>query len=187
MAKFLNARKAVIEIEDLMKEAGEILTLISPYLKLSKDFMELLNYRNSKEKVTTVIFGKTDLNPTEMMFLQDLRFVILKYNEDVHANCYVNDDKIIMTSLNLYDFSMMNNKEMGVLVYKNDEADEELFEDAITEVDFIDRNSKRYKFTAVFLENEKVVLDDLPEIPGKTSNSWLAGNKLKYKKEKRQD
>ncbi|MFN8115528.1 MAG: hypothetical protein U0W65_05400 [Bacteroidia bacterium] len=55
MAKFINTRKAVSEIEDLIKNAGEKLILVSPYLKLSKDFKELLTYRNNKDKITTVI------------------------------------------------------------------------------------------------------------------------------------
>ncbi|WP_232735128.1 hypothetical protein [Olleya sp. Bg11-27] len=72
MAKFLNTRKAVSEIEDLIRNAETRLILISPYLKLSKDFKELLTYRNSKDKITTVIFGKQELNPHEMKFLQGL-------------------------------------------------------------------------------------------------------------------
>lgn len=148
MAKFINTRKAVSEIEDLIKNAGEKLILVSPYLKLSKDFKELLTYRNNKDKVTTVIFGKQELNPDEMKFLQGLRFVILKYNEDLHAKCYVNDDKMIITSLNLYEFSMANNKEMGVLIDKNDLADTDLFNDAFKEVDYINETSQRFELTS---------------------------------------
>lgn len=122
--------------------------LVSPYLKLSKDFKELLTYRNSKDKITTVIFGKQELNPDEMRFLQGLRFVILKYNEDLHAKCYVNDDKMVITSLNLYEFSMANNKEMGVLIDKNDPADSQLFEDAFKEVDYINETSQRFELNA---------------------------------------
>ena len=149
MARFLNTRKAVSEIEDLIRDADQRLILISPYLKLSKDFKELLTYRNSKDKITTVIFGKQELNPNEMKFLQGLRFVILKYNQDLHAKCYLNDDKMIITSLNLYEFSMNNNKEMGVLINKNDESDKELFEDAFKEIDFIDETSERFEFTSI--------------------------------------
>lgn len=145
MAKFINTRKAVSELEDLIKNAGERLILISPYLKLSKDFKELLTYRNSKDKITTVIFGKQELNPDEIKFLQGLRFLILKYNEDLHAKCYVNDDKMVITSLNLYQFSMANNKEMGVLIDKNDQADAQLFEDAFKEVDYINQTSQRFE------------------------------------------
>jgi phosphatidylserine/phosphatidylglycerophosphate/cardiolipin synthase-like enzyme len=145
MAKFVNTRKAVSEIEDLIRNAGEKLILVSPYLKLSKDFKELLTYRNNKDKITTIVFGKQELNPDEMKFLQGLRFVILKYNEDLHAKCYMNDDKMIITSLNLYQFSMANNKEMGVLINKNDEADAQLFADASEEVSFICENSQRFE------------------------------------------
>lgn len=144
MAKFLNTRKAVVEIEEIIKNAGEKLILVSPYLKLSKDFKELLAFRNNKDKVTTIIFGKQELNPDEMKFLQGLRFIILKYNEDLHAKCYMNDDKMIITSLNLYQFSMANNKEMGVLIDKSDPADIQLFEDAKNEVEFISQNSQRF-------------------------------------------
>lgn len=144
MAKFINTRKAVSEIEDLIRNAEEKLVLVSPYLKLSKDFKELLSYRNSKDKITTVIFGKQELNPDEMKFLQGLRFVILKYNEDLHAKCYLNDDKMVITSLNLYEFSMANNKEMGVLIDKNDPSDTQLFDEAYKEVDYINQTSQRF-------------------------------------------
>jgi len=203
MARFLNTRKAVSEIEDLIRDADRRLILISPYLKLSKDFKELLTYRNSKDKITTVIFGKQELNPNEMKFLQGLRFVILKYNQDLHAKCYLNDNKMIITSLNLYEFSMNNNKEMGVLIDLNDEADKELFEDAFKEIDFIDETSERFEFTSI--PEEKKTAKEEPKIQTKkTSNSkllttkeisqmtgissrkvnaWFVDNKLMYKKE----
>lgn len=146
MAKFINTKKAVSELEDLIRNAGESLFLLSPYLKLSKDFQDLLKYRDSKNKITTVIFGKQELNPDEMKFLQGLRFINLKYSEDLHAKCYANDDKMIITSLNLHQFSMSNNKEMGVLVDKNDVADTQLFKDAMDEVDYINETSQRFDF-----------------------------------------
>ncbi len=146
MAKFLNTKKSVSEIEDLIKDAGQTLILISPYLKLSRDLKELLSYRNSKDKITTVIFGKVELNPDEMKFLESLQFVILKYKDDLHAKCYLNDEKMIITSLNLYDFSMINNKEMGVLIEKANANDLELFEEAYKEVDYINTTSQRFAY-----------------------------------------
>lgn len=148
MAKFINTRKAVSELEDLIRGAGERLILISPFLKLSKDFRQLLEYRNGKDKVTTIVFGKQELKPDEMRFLQGLQFVVLKYNEDLHAKCYVSDDKMIITSLNLYEFSMANNKEMGVLIDRVDASDAQLFQDAMSEVDFIQSTSQRFDFAA---------------------------------------
>ena len=146
MAKFLNTKKAVSEIEDLIKDAGQTLILISPYFKLSKDFKELLSYRNGKDKITTVIYGKSELNPDEMKFLESLQFVILKYKDELHAKCYMNDEKMIITSLNLYDFSMINNKEMGVLIEKSNPNDQELFEEAYKEIDYINTTSQRFAY-----------------------------------------
>ena len=205
MAKFLNKKKAVSEIEDLIRNAEQKLTLISPYLKLSKDFKELLKYRNSKDKITTVIFGKQELNPKEMKFLQSLRFVILKYNQDLHAKCYLNDDKMIITSLNLYEFSMNNNKEMGVLIDLKDEFDKELFEEAYKEIDFINETSERFEFTSIpeeiktekteqkvqpKTENSKnyklLTTKELSQLTGLSSrkvNTWFTNNKLMYKKD----
>ena len=205
MAKFLNTRKAVSEIEDLIRNAEQRLILISPYLKLSKDFKELLTYRNSKDKITTVIFGKQELNPNEMKFLQGLRFVILKYNQDLHAKCYLNDNKMIITSLNLYEFSMNNNKEMGVLIDLNDQSDKELFDEAYKEIDFIDETSERFEFTSIpdeiksekkesktkpkivdFSNSKLLTTKELSQLTGLSSrkvNSWLSDNKLMYKKE----
>ena len=157
MARFINTRKAVSEIEDLIKNAGENLYLVSPYLKLSKDFKELLSYRNNKNKVTTVVFGKQELKPDELNFLKGLRFIVLYYHEDLHANCYANDEKMIITSLNLYEFSMANNKEMGVLIDKNDPADMQTFLDSMDEVEFIISTSGRYEFTAEKIDvSEKI-------------------------------
>src|SRR5690606_35922478 len=59
-----------------------------------------------------------------------------------------NDDKMVITSLNLYEFSMANNKEMGVLIDKNDPADSQLFEDAFKEVDYINQTSQRFELNA---------------------------------------
>jgi len=177
MAKFINTRKAVSEIEELIKNAGERLILISPYLKLSKDFKELLTYRNGKDKITTVIFGKQELNPDEMKFLQGLRFVILKYNEDLHAKCYVNDNKMVITSLNLYEFSMANNKEMGVLIDKNDPADTPLFEDAFNEVEYITATSQNFELnstkpTYVKQENIKITKNKSNSVENKKHNGF---------------
>lgn len=147
MAKFLNTRKAVSEIDDLIRNAGQTLILISPYLKLAKDFRDLLTYRNSKDKVTIIIFREQALKIDELKFLEDLRLVKLKSNESLHAKCYVNDEKMVITSLNLYEFSMANNKEMGVLIEKSNPHDKELFEEASKEIDYIKETSTPFNYT----------------------------------------
>jgi len=164
------------------------LILISPYLKLSKDFRELLTYRNSKDKVTTVIFGKQELKPDEMKFLESLRFVILKYKDELHAKCYLNDDKMIITSLNLYDFSMANNKEMGVLIEKSNPNDKELYDEAYKEVDYLNQTSERFAYrtqnTPPTISNKFDNKDNINKSDKPTGYCIRCGIDLKFNPEK---
>jgi phosphatidylserine/phosphatidylglycerophosphate/cardiolipin synthase-like enzyme len=148
MAKFITTKQITSELEDLIKKADERLYIVSPYLKLSKDFRDLLTYRNTNRKDTKIIFGKQELNPEQMTFFQGLRFVYLFFSEDLHAKCYINDTKMIITSMNFYDFSMMNNKEMGILIDKTITEDSQVYNDAWTEIDFIEKTSKPFDFVS---------------------------------------
>jgi len=148
MAKFITTKQITSELEDLIKKADERLYIVSPYLKLSKDFRDLLTYRNTNRKDTKIIFGKQELNPEQMTFFQGLRFVYLFFSEDLHAKCYINDTKMIITSMNFYDFSMMNNKEMGILIDKTVTEDDQVYNDAWSEIDFIEKTSKPFDFVS---------------------------------------
>jgi phosphatidylserine/phosphatidylglycerophosphate/cardiolipin synthase-like enzyme len=148
MAKFITTKQITSELSELIKKAGDRLYIVSPYLKLSKDFRELLTYRNSNRKDTKIIFGKQELNPEQMTFLQGLRFVYLFFSEDLHAKCYINDTKMIITSMNLYDFSMINNKEMGILIDISTPEDVQIYTDAWVEIDFIEKTSKPFDFVS---------------------------------------
>ena len=148
MAKFITTKQITSELEELIKKADERLYIVSPYLKLSKDFRDLLTYRNTNRKDTKIIFGKQELNPEQMTFFQGLRFVYLFFSEDLHAKCYINDNKMIITSMNFYDFSMMNNKEMGILIDKSVTEDIQVYNDAWAEIDFIEKTSKPFDFVS---------------------------------------
>lgn len=146
MAKFLNKDTAVAELKSLIRNGEHTVILISPYLKLSNDFQELLEYRNNKSKITTIIFRESQLKTNEETFLKSLRWVELKCMPNLHTKCYMNDSKMIITSLNLYETSIANNKEMGVLIDKNESADVQLYNDAYEEVNFIIDRSKKFEF-----------------------------------------
>jgi phosphatidylserine/phosphatidylglycerophosphate/cardiolipin synthase-like enzyme len=146
MAKFINTRQGVAEMDNLLRSAGENLLLVSPYLKLPKDFRELLTLRDNSGKKTTIVFREHELAPGEISTLQNLRFVTLRCNADLHAKCYAGDHKMIITSMNLYQFSIDNNKEMGVLIDKNDPGDAQLFRDAMAGIDIILQTSHPFAF-----------------------------------------
>src|SRR5687768_708150 len=146
MAKFLTTKQISSQLEELIQEADKVLYLVSPYLKLSKDFQELINSRNKNEKKTILIYGKSDLTPEQLKFLTGLRHVYLKFHENLHAKCYFNDTKLIITSLNFYEYSMINNKEIGVLYDTANPADVEIYSKALEHIKFIEENSNDKPF-----------------------------------------
>jgi phosphatidylserine/phosphatidylglycerophosphate/cardiolipin synthase-like enzyme len=155
MAKFLTTKQISSQLEELIQEADKVLYLVSPYLKLSKDFQELINSRNKNEKKTIIIYGKYELTPEQLKFLTGLRHVYLKFHENLHAKCYINDTKLIITSLNFYEYSMINNKEIGVLYDTSNSADQEIYTKAFEHIKFIEENSndKPFELTAASNSN----------------------------------
>jgi phosphatidylserine/phosphatidylglycerophosphate/cardiolipin synthase-like enzyme len=141
MAKFLTTKQISSQLEELIQTADKTLYLVSPFLKLSEDFQELINSRNKNEKKTIIIYGKYELTPEQLKFLTGLRHVYLKFHKNLHAKCYLNDSKLIITSLNFYDYSMINNKEIGVLYDLNDPGDKEIYSKALEHIKFIEENS----------------------------------------------
>lgn len=142
MATYLSTRKAAAAIEDLITNAKEKLILVSPYFKISKDFKERLTYRDREGKQTTIVYGKSKLGPSELDFLDSLRHVALIFVEDLHAKCYASEQKIVLTSMNFYEYSMLNNKEMGILIKRSEAADSVLFQEIYKEIDFFIASGK---------------------------------------------
>jgi len=66
MAKYLRTSGITAEVENLIQDANERLYIISPYLKLSDKIKELLNDKEREKVEVRIIFGKQELNPTEM-------------------------------------------------------------------------------------------------------------------------
>lgn len=146
MAKYLRTTGISSEIDNLIRDARVLIYIISPYLKLSDQVKELLNDKEREKVEVRIIFGKQELNPTEMAFLQNLKYVRLFFSKNLHAKCYLNEKKMIITSMNLYEFSQQNNREMGILVEKDIETDKPIYEDAYKDIESILHNADDFSY-----------------------------------------
>lgn len=153
MAKFLNTSATTYYLEELIKNARERLFLISPYLKLSDRIKELLEDKNRMKIDIRVVYGKSELKPAEVTWLKSLSFVRTSYCHNLHAKCYINEESCIITSLNLYEFSQVNNNEMGVLL--NRQEDSSVYQDAYEEAQRIIRISEEVKMSMDVVHNEE--------------------------------
>ena len=139
MARFLNTSKAYAEITDLVCKASSRLVLISPYIKMPPQLMSRLTDFANKGGKTTIVYGKTDLKENTLDELLHLKNLDLRFLKDLHAKCFFNETRMVITSLNLHDYSQQNNYEMGILL-RND-GDSSLFREAAEEASFIIRAS----------------------------------------------
>ena len=132
MAKFLGTSATNYFLEELIKTAQDRLILISPFLKLNDRIKELLEDKNRLKIDVRIIYGKNELQNDEISWLSELPFIRTSFCKNLHAKCYLNEENCIITSLNLYEFSQVNNNEMGVAVSRSNDPDlyRETYEEA---------------------------------------------------------
>ncbi len=171
MAKFLNTSATNYFLEELIKNAKERLILISPFLKLNDRIKELLEDKNRLKIDMRIVYGKSELQPEEINWLKDLLYVRTSFCKNLHAKCYLNEDNCIITSLNLYEFSQVNNNEMGVLIVRQEDHD--LYKDTFEEAQRIIRVSEELRFSLEKVDKDNPITNH-EETGSKLTTSKLA-------------
>ncbi|CAH9018672.1 phospholipase D family protein [Candidatus Nitrosacidococcus sp. I8] len=131
MAKFLDTTGVSYHLQQLINKANEKLVLISPYLKINDRIKQSLEDKNRLKIDIRVVYGKNELQPEENNWLKSMTSIRSSFCKDLHAKCYLNENEAIITSMNLYEFSQVNNNEMGIYIEKN--SDPELYKDIYEE------------------------------------------------------
>jgi len=121
MAKFLETTGISHHLQQLIDQANETLVLISPYLKVNDRLRYSLEDRDRMKIDIRIVYGKSELQPEQINWLRGLKFVRTSFCENLHAKCYLNESQAIITSMNLYEYSQVNNEEMGIHVTKEDD------------------------------------------------------------------
>lgn len=118
---FLFDEQLVAAVIKLIRTSKHKLLLISPYIDLDARVMDALNEKKGLHNFELkVLFGKNENNylksikKNSLEYLKQFPNVEIRYNDRLHAKFYLNDFEYIMTSLNLYDYSLANNIEVGV-------------------------------------------------------------------------
>ena len=132
MAKFLDTTGVSYHLQQLINKANEKLVLISPFLKINERIKQSLEDKNRMKIDIRVIYGKNELQPEENNWLKSMTSIRSSFCKDLHAKCYLNESEAIITSMNLYEFSQVNNNEMGIYVVK--EIDPMLYNEIYEEV-----------------------------------------------------
>jgi hypothetical protein len=151
MAKFLNTDLLNEWILRLIEETERELIIIVPYIKTSGRVYKQLFEANKRGVETTIVYRENQLTPVEKKKFEALDNLNLMHHPNIHAKCYYNEKYMIIGSMNLYEYSEKNNREMGVLLHRveieenngfgSNADDDTIFEDAIKEMQTIIKSS----------------------------------------------
>ena len=145
MAKFLETQAISSELLKLIKDAKEKIILVSPFLKVNTQIQERLKTKGKLGTLSeiVIVYGKSELKQSELDWIKEIADLKLYEKGNLHAKCYLNEDRAIICSMNLYDYSQYNNIEMGLLITKKEDG--EAYEELIDEINNIKINGDRKK------------------------------------------
>lgn len=122
--QFLFDNQLIAGLENLIRTSKYDLLLVSPFIDLDSRIKDALKEKiNNPNFKLRVLFGKNEGNiyrsikNDSLEFLKQFPNVEIRYNDRLHAKYYQNDTHFLITSLNLYDYSLANNIECGFMVY----------------------------------------------------------------------
>jgi hypothetical protein len=122
MAKFITGKDLENAVSEIIWEAKQTLLIVSPFIKLDNYFKRLFDeHKNNPEVHLVIVFGKNEgmvsrsLSNADFEFFTKFLNVSIIYVPNLHAKYYGNEKKGLITSINLYDYSFLNNIEFGVL------------------------------------------------------------------------
>ena len=157
MVEFLDTNATSSEISKMISQSKEKLYLVSPYLQMS-DKIKILIQQTEKAspKIDIKVLYRSEKD--NKINDQDMDFLIKQLNnaniyslDNLHAKCYLNEDKAIIASMNLYQHSQENNWEMGIRIDKS--TDPVIYEDVNRHVSLLINVGKRYEKKLINFSN----------------------------------
>ena len=111
-------------ISHISEDARKHLVIICPYLKINEKLRRTIEVADRKGVNVFVIYGKRELDEGTMAWLKGLRHSNIACIKDLHAKLYMNEEMAVISSMNLYEYSQVNNEELGVLFGKRQDRNE---------------------------------------------------------------
>lgn len=141
MGEFLTTTGLTYAIERIIKSAKKKIVIVSPYIKISRNYYERLFEAEARGISVSVVFGKENLSQDQDGLLSEFGKLKLYFCDNLHAKCYLNEQYALISSMNLYEYSQINNREMGIMIDRNNEQG--VYDDINSEVESIVNAAER--------------------------------------------
>ena len=124
MSLILDTYETNTRISHISEDARKHLVIICPYLKINEKLRRTIEVADRKGVDIFVIYGKRELDEGTMTWLKGLRHSNISCIKDLHAKLYMNEEFAVISSMNLYEYSQVNNEELGVLCGRKEDRAE---------------------------------------------------------------
>jgi len=148
MAVFLNTKRLNHWIPQVIKEAKKEVVLIVPYISISRNILKALQDADKRGVQIFLIYRENKLSTEEREKLKSISNINLLCHPNIHCKTYYNGEILVISSMNLYEYSEKNNREMGVLATVPEY-------EPLQELDYFDN---------FFSEDEDLIIDATQEI-----------------------
>ena len=108
----LTAQGIAARLERMFSEAASYIIIVSPYIKLNLRLRDILGEKK-KAGVDITIIHKGPFTATDIATRHFQR-------SNLHAACFLTEKAALIGSMNLYDYSQVNNDELGIYMEKED-------------------------------------------------------------------
>ena len=131
MRDFFKTYELTTEILNLISSTKSYCYIVSPYIKIWPQLDRILDIASKQNTILTFII-REDIKSAELIQKLNKEYgfevIIIK---DLHIKLYLNENKCLLSTMNLYDASQHKNLELGYYVHNSKEIKKEIIEDYI--------------------------------------------------------
>ncbi|EDP96393.1 phospholipase D family protein [Kordia algicida OT-1] len=133
--KVIGTTKISYEIEQILDKSDDYLVLVSPYFKLTQRLKVRLSDAFKSVDNVFLLYRENEIKYQELNWLKSFSNVKIFAIKNLHAKIYLNQEYALISSMNLYEYSQINNHEVAVMIERWE--DSEAFEDTLNEIRII--------------------------------------------------
>lgn len=116
MERILKTYEISVEILNIINNTKEYCYIVSPYIKIWPQLDRVLN-EASKNKVFLTFVIREDIKSKQLVDLLNKKYGFEVYViKDLHIKLFLNEQKCLFSTMNLYDASQQNNLELGYFI-----------------------------------------------------------------------
>ncbi|WP_194766301.1 phospholipase D family protein [Tamlana sp. I1] len=151
--KIIGTTEISFEIEQLLNSTEHYLILVTPYLKLNQRLRVRLSDAFKRTESVFILHREKQLNYNDSKWLKSFDNINIFSVKNLHSKIYINEEVALISSMNLYEYSQINNHEIGVKIESVD--DREYYKNTLNEVRIIlESEYTDHKFNEILEGNE---------------------------------